>query len=125
MPLAYPAPPSLHASIALLDSLLNFYREEQMWVDRTRADLVTHMGNMPPIDISSEQSGRESYERSKSRWAHRKNEFKLRLEDLSGKDIRRSVMLDLFEELLEVRLESCERVNELVQQAVTTRDSDS
>ncbi|KAF8351339.1 hypothetical protein F5887DRAFT_937019 [Amanita rubescens] len=110
MPQIYPTPPSppedsarsgsLHSTIDLLNSLIDYYEEGQLWVDEVRANLVTSSN-------VSEQNGRESHE---SRWVHRKNGFNLRLESLSSKpDTRKENILELFGQLIETRLESCQR----------------
>lgn len=112
----------LHSTIDLLNSLIDFYEEEQLWVDEVRADLVTS-SNMGDMDTVSEQNGRESRERAASRWVHRKNGFNLRLESLSSKpDARKENILELFGQLIETRLESCQRVNELLHQAVVCKE---
>jgi len=128
MPQIYPTPPSppedsvrsgsLHSTIDLLNSLIDYYEEGQLWVDEVRANLVTS-SNVGDVDTVSEQNGREPHE---SRWVHRKNGFNLRLESLSSKpDTRKENILELFGQLIETRLESCQRVNELLHQAVRNR----
>ncbi len=133
MPQIYHTPPPppedsarcspLHSTIDLLNSLIDFYEEGQLWIDEVRADLVTS-SNVGDMDAVSEQNGRESHEQAaSSRWVHRKNGFNLRLESLSSKpDTRKENILELFGQLIETRLESCQRVNELLHQAVVCKE---
>jgi len=69
---------------------------------------------------------------TRTRWMRRKREFKLRLEGIRSKRVHplqivqgqpaeelrpREQMLEMFEKMMEARMESCQRVNKLVQEA--------
>lgn len=120
MPLAYPSPPlpaedtgcsRLPSTINLLETLVEFYEEEQVWVNHIRAGLMKStapIADNQHVDVS-EQSSRESLHRS--RWVHR-------FSPSSKPDTRKEHILEQFGQLIEARLESCQRVNELLQQAM-------
>jgi len=134
----YPAPPfsptspnrengSLQSTINLLDSLVDFYQEERGWVDRVRTNLA-HVSRDDPADdqkttgsLSSQLSDQQG-----SRWSYRKNEFGLRLDGLPSKVNecglqQKEHILELFDKMIETRMESCQRVNELLRRAADTR----
>lgn len=133
---------SLQPTIQLFDSLIDFYRQQCIWASRTRTALreaaqrdtefdVEYMsGSLPsPPDSTieqecSEKSSPESPKQTLSRWQRRKTGFKLRLDGLDRKRVYRSEnlvqrerILQMFEKMIEARLESCERVNRLVRNA--------
>ncbi|KAF8745953.1 hypothetical protein AX14_004248 [Amanita brunnescens Koide BX004] len=130
MPLAYPSPPSpaedtghgspLHETMDLLESLVDFYEEEQLWVDRIRAGLVgmtstaPGVGDTQHVDAASEQNDQELHPTRRSRWVNRLD---------SRPDTRKERILEQFGQLIEARLESCQRVNELLQQAMRSRNA--
>ena len=122
MPRAYPSSPSpaedsgrsspLHSTINLLDTLVDFYEEEQLWVDHVRAGLMKSTADNQHVEAVSEQSSRDSsHHQPRPRWVHR-------FSPSSKPDTRKEHILEQFGQLIEARLESCQRVNELLQQAM-------
>lgn len=117
-----------------------------MWVCRTRASLELVLEAAPSNgsdctgstassetlidDGESSENIKEEPNSPKSltstRWVRRKKGFKLKLEGISmrGKQRKRPVhadnavrMLELFETMMEARMESCERVTRMVREA--------
>lgn len=154
--------PSLKSTINLLDSLLDFYQQECIWVYKTRASLSeisyspssqsdsssnesqSSASPSPPSSVDTDIVKSEpmpsppippSRSSSSSRWSHRKRGFKLRLDGIASARRRASPLhrsqsasarrgpnprehiLELFEKMMESRMESCERVNRLVKNA--------
>lgn len=120
MPLAYTSPPladedtdrssPLHSTINLLETLVDFYEEEQLWVNRIRAGLMKSTVDNQNVDVSEQSSRESSHHQPRSRWVHR-------FSPSSKPDTRKEHILEQFGLLIEARLESCQRVNELLQQA--------
>ncbi|TFY65634.1 hypothetical protein EVG20_g5449 [Dentipellis fragilis] len=147
-------PPRDPQSVVLLNSLVQFYQQEALWVHRTRAALelaLASQGRTPVTDIpmaptpSSTDSDDQSVKaeptsplpmgRSNphSRWLQRKKSFKLKLEGIPNQSMLKrrrykrhaaanatetgTRLLELFGQLMEARMESCHRVNQLVKEA--------
>lgn len=133
----------LKSTIDLLDSLVGFYHHERMWVYRTRAALheASNRGDSDTTDTDSlpspesddcDKSPSALPTQSSSPWLRRKRGFKLRLDRLpqsaltstgasstsQGEGLpRRERILEMFEKMMEARMESCQRVNRLVRSA--------
>ncbi|THH12540.1 hypothetical protein EW146_g7595 [Bondarzewia mesenterica] len=163
-PTSPPPDPAANSSVVLLNSLVQFYQSESLWVHRTRAALelalstrgreaITAAAVMQNAQIPSapsppmtdvEDSVKMEPPSSPaligkthplSRWMQRKKSFKLKLEGMPNslavarrRRARRSAdvptapetgtrLLELFGQLMEARMESCHRVNQLVQEA--------
>jgi hypothetical protein len=143
-----PIPPS---TIALLDSLTEFYQKESAWVYRARAALELAAYQTPIAGLSKNEplptpppSATQTSEEglpttpavkteptspvpastSGTRWLERKKNFKLHLEGISTTNKRpvqrreaSERLLVMFQNMLETRVESCQRVNQLVRNA--------
>ena len=131
----------LKSTINLLDSLIAYYQHERMWVYRTRATLEEAFPNPSIMDPTTQSSpspptGNDEVpinEPHQTRWTRRKKEFKLRLDGIRPKRMifavpadqvqqpeylhPREQLLDLFEKMMESRMESCQRINKLVRDA--------
>jgi len=136
---------ALLSTVDLLDSLVAFYQHEQMWVYRTSASLqqAFRPPTNEPFDLTQQAypnklsvASRKYDDGSSSNtqptpWMRRKQEFNLRLEGIRLKrtvdtqlDTRnlqieqpREQILGMFEKMMEARMESCQRVRRLVQDA--------
>lgn len=123
---------SLQSTINLHSSLVDFYQEERVWVNRVRTDLARASSRdgatddqKPLLTGSSSSSSSDQQGSSSSRWSYRKNEFGLRLDGLSSKMKecglqQKEHILELFDKMIETRMESCQRVNELLRQAAVS-----
>jgi len=140
----------MDSTINLLESLISFYHQERMWVYRTRASLEFVLESVPfegrdhslrssmgsesdslDENVSTDTSSLPSRD---TLWMRRKKSFKLKLEGISIRGRRRHTfsgheaptsgiqMLELFENMMQARMESCERVTKLVRDASTWRD---
>ena len=136
----------LKSTIHLLDSLVAFYQHERMWVYRTRAMLEEAFPNptvMDPTTQSTLASSsppakkdeapiNEPFTSRQTRWTSRKKGFKLRLNGIRPKRVVSAVpddqarklylrpreqLLEMFEKMMESRMESCQRINKLVRDA--------
>ena len=137
----------LKSTIHLLDSLVAFYQHERMWVYRTRAMLEEAFPNPSVLDpttqsISASSSPPASNDEAppneplpsrQTRWTRRKKGFKLRLNGIRPKRVisaipvdqvrepeylhPREQLLEMFEKMMESRMESCQRINKLVRDA--------
>ena len=134
----------LKSTIHLLDSLVAFYQHERMWVYHTRAKLEEAFPNPSIMDPSTIQSipassspparndetlPNETVPSHQSRWTRRKKGFKLRLNGIRFRPRRvisaipvdhahpREQLLEMFEKMMETRMESCQRINKLVRDA--------
>lgn len=137
----------LKSTIHLLDSLVAFYQHERMWVYRTRAILEEAFPNPSVIDPTTQSIPASSSPPAKkdeapinellpsrqTRWTRRKKGFKLRLNGIRPKRVvsaipvdqirkleylhPREQLLEMFEKMLESRMESCQRMNKLVRDA--------
>jgi len=137
-----PPPDSDNSITDVLQSLVAFYHEEMMWVCRTRAWIeMWDATNMTDTSSSSTSSstividGSEPIAVKKelhsptmtTRWSRRKPKFNLRLKDMSSKGNgpisvdqvpnTRGHILELFEGMMEARMESCIRIDRLVKRA--------
>ncbi|KAF8076530.1 hypothetical protein FPV67DRAFT_421125 [Lyophyllum atratum] len=156
-----PSPPdtSFQSTLDVLDSLLEFYQQERVWVQRTRTaleeaflqvDQSDHPDTLPspPSESASTSSAGcsdKSYPTAgpppaspkplTSQWSRRKKGFKLRLDGLaphnnrmlvsqrvrpivSRKDFsQRKRILDMLDQMMEARMESCQGINRLVRNA--------
>jgi hypothetical protein len=138
------APYPNKSTALLLDSLVSFYRQEMMWVYRTRAALELESSTSDSTDSTDDRSNTRLPAIAASdddviveaepptsppispttRWLRRKQNFKLRLDGIPPHR-RRQVggsksgvhVLELFESMMEARMESCERVHRLVKAA--------
>lgn len=137
----------LKSTIALVDSLVAFYQQEQMWIYRTRASLENAFQNPSPMETDmarcsapdttaymgyNDSASRPQHSQA-GRWMRRKQDFKLRIDDIRTKyfnsqqedqinvsddgPLSPEKILDMFDKLVEARLESCQRVNKLVRDA--------
>jgi hypothetical protein len=140
------APEPNKSTVLLLESLVSFYRQEMMWVYRTRAALDSELGSSangipdstddrsttPSPTIAAQDDANVKAEPLTSpplspatRWRRRKQNFKLRLDGFPQSHRLRQVgesksgvrVLELFESMMEARMESCERVHRLVKAA--------
>ncbi|KAF8812569.1 hypothetical protein BYT27DRAFT_7160160 [Phlegmacium glaucopus] len=137
----------LKSTINLLDSLVAFYQHERMWVYRTRAMLEEAIPNPSIMDPATQSLSASSslsvgdYEvptnepltSHQTRWTRRKKGFKLRLDGIRPKRVvcaipvdqvrqpeylhPREQLLDMFEKMMESRMESCQRITKLVRDA--------
>ena len=137
----------LKSTIHLLDSLVAFYQHERMWVYRTRAMLDEAFPNPSVLDpttqsISASSSPPASNDETptneplashQTRWTRRKKGFKLRLNGIRPRRVisaipvdqvpqpeylhPREQLLEMFEKMMESRMESCQRINKLVRDA--------
>lgn len=136
----------LRSTIHLLDSLVAFYQHERMWVYRTRAMLEEAFPDPSVMDptiqpvpasssppASNEAPTNESLPSHQTRWTRRKKGFKLRLNGIRPKRVisaipvdqvrqveylhPREQLLEMFEKMMESRMESCQRINKLVRDA--------
>jgi len=132
----------LKSTINLLDSLVAFYQQERMWVYRTRAMLQEAFPNPSSADPTTQSiaasSPRDEQAPSRepphqTRWTRRKKGFKLRLDGIRPKRVisaipvdqvrqpeylhPREQLLEMFEKMMESRMESCQRINKLVREA--------
>ena len=135
----------LKSTINLLDSLVAFYQHERMWVYRTRAMLEEAFPNPSVMDpttqsisaSSSPPTGNDEIPTPEpshqTRWTRRKKGFKLRLDGIRPKRVisaipvdqvrrpeyihPREQLLEMFEKMMESRMESCQRINRLVRDA--------
>jgi hypothetical protein len=137
----------LKSTIHLLDSLVAFYQHERMWVYRTRAILEETFPNPSVMGINQSIPTSSSPPAKKdeapindpllsrqTRWTSRKKGFsKLRLNGIRPKrvvsaiavdEVRqreylhpREQLLEMFEKMMESRMESCQRINKLVRDA--------
>ena len=117
-PFSPPKPPSkdspLCSTIDALHSLLDFYHERRIWAARTRTDLTVVSSDNPSKQPTEGTASPELHGHLATRWAHgpaSKDGCS------SGLDKRKEYMLELFDKLMETRLESCHRVQRLLQQA--------
>jgi len=132
---------AFRSSINVLDSLLGFYQQEQMWVYRTRASLELAFSQGPdeasgsdPLPSTSEElnvtlvktESPVSPPISSTRWFRRKKKYNLKLEGIGLRGRRkppskghqnRVQILEMFESMVEARMESCQRINKLVRNA--------
>ncbi|KAM6495772.1 hypothetical protein JOM56_008478, partial [Amanita muscaria] len=109
MATAYPFTPSasnrnnaedpLQPAMSLLDSLVTYYEEERQWIERTRTSLAQAsrdgIGQRP---LPDQQATSESQRRL-------------------GNIQQKEHVLEMFEKMIDSRLESCQRVSELLRQA--------
>ena len=137
----------LKSTIHLLDSLVAFYQNERMWVYRTRAKLEEAFpdpsvmdpttqsvpGSSSPPARKDETPINETLPSRQTRWTRRKKGFKLRLNGIRPKRVvsaipvdqdrkpeylhPREQLLEMFEKVMESRMESCQRINKLVRDA--------
>lgn len=135
----------LSSTTNMLNSLVSFYQQERMWVYRMRAMLQEPQLDEGPDQVQSEaipdfSMGSQDYQildepntsTVQTRWMLRKREFKLRLEGIRLKRFNplpnvqqqpveqlrpREQMLEMFEKMMEARMESCQRVKGLVLEA--------
>lgn len=132
----------LKSTINLLDSLVAFYQQERMWVYRTRAMLQEAFPNPSTVDPTTQSipasSPRDEQAPSsepphQTRWTRRKKGYKLRLDGIRPKRVisaipvdqvrqpeylhPREQLLEMFEKMMESRMESCQRINKLVREA--------
>ena len=137
----------LKSTIHLLDSLVTFYQHERMWVYRTRAMLEEAFPNPTVMDPTTQSNLASSSPPAKNdeapineplpsrqtRWTRRKKGFKLRLNGIRPKRVvsaipvdqvrqlehlhPRDQLLEMFEKMMESRMESCQRINKLVRDA--------
>lgn len=125
----------LKSAINVLDSLIAFYQHERMWVYRTRAilqeafpntDSTTQSPSLPPIEAPIN----EPLTSNQTRWMRRKKGFKLRLDGIRPRRVisvdqsrqpgylhRREQLLEIFEKMMESRVESCQRISKLIRDA--------
>ena len=136
---------ALLSTVDLLDSLVAFYQHEQMWVYRTSASLqqafipptnepfnFTQQAYPNELSVDSRKYGDldpgSSSNTQPTPWMRRKQEFNLRLEGIrlkrtvdtqlvTRKQQPREQILGMFEKMMEARMESCQRVRRLVQDA--------
>jgi hypothetical protein len=129
----------------VLDSLVGFYQQEQMWVYRTRASLelaftqgptttdeAVIAESDPMASVSEDNMSAVKAEPSVSPpisstlWLRRKKKYNLRLEGIAPRGRRKQPgkghqsrvrILEMFENLMEARMESCQRINKLVKNA--------
>jgi len=137
----------LKSTINLLDSLVAFYQHERMWVYRTRAMLQEAFPNPSVMDPSTQSLSasssppmgddefftNEPLASHQTRWMRRKKGFKLRLDGIRPKRVisvipvdqvrqaeylhPREQLLEMFEKMMESRMESCQRITKLVRDA--------
>jgi hypothetical protein len=137
----------LKSTINILDSLVAFYQHERMWVYRTRAILEEALPNPSIMDTTTQSISassslpigndeapiNEPLASHQTRWMRRKKGFKLRLDGIRPKRVisaipvnqvrrpeylhPREQLLEMFEKLMESRMESCQRINKLVRDA--------
>jgi hypothetical protein len=136
----------LKSTIHLLDSLVAFYQHERMWVYRTRAMLeeafpnptvitqsISNPASSSPPAKNDEAPINEPLPSRQTRWTRRKKGFKLKLNGIRPKRVvpaipvdqvrqleylhPREQLLEMFEKMMESRMESCQRINKLVRDA--------
>ncbi|KAG2369573.1 hypothetical protein BDR07DRAFT_1190864, partial [Suillus spraguei] len=135
----------VESTITLLENLVAFYHQERMWVYRTRAQLemslqdrdfsaaaaVDEEGEMEKEEPSSVEETSET-----SKWMKRKKAFGLKLEGIAttrgmprGGIVKQRApppmesgveILEMFERMMQARMESCERVTRMVRNASGT-----
>ncbi|KAI0755477.1 hypothetical protein BC629DRAFT_1584669 [Irpex lacteus] len=154
--------PKAHVAVSMLDHLRTFYQQEQYWVHHTRASLEMAIAKgidgdallYPPTsddqsmpspasststlcDSPPHKTVMESAARA-SRWAHRKNKMRLRLDGINSHPHRDSGLkskksrplkapptepgarlLEMFSELVDARMESCQRITRMVQESAS------
>lgn len=108
MATAYPFTPSssdrnsaedqLQPAMSLLDSLVTYYEEERRWIERTRTSLAQASRDGIDNELPNQQATSESQRR---------------LVNIQQKEH----VLEMFERMIDTRLESCQRVSELLRQA--------
>ncbi|KAF9028441.1 hypothetical protein BDZ89DRAFT_766330 [Hymenopellis radicata] len=134
--------PVLRPSVNNLDSLVTFYQQERMWVYRTRVELQDvededehspPLPNSPPSPSISHEPPIRPSRRSSSptRWTRRKKGLKLNSSS-SRRSLQTSMdaahnpairVLDMYESIMQSRMESCERINRLIRNANRTHVS--
>lgn len=131
--------PALRTSANNLESLVSFYQQERMWVYKTKAEFQdldeeededSPPRSSPSPSHESESSIRPSRRSTSpsSRWIRRKKGLKLNLASApaSRKTLQTSVdaahnpalrVLDMYESIMQSRMESCQRINRLIRNA--------
>lgn len=125
---------TLLSTVNVLDSLVAFYQHKRMWVYQSSAALQQAFSlpqsNSSSVDNRTCQDNTSPHKQYPTRWTSRKQEFKLRLEGIRSQRIinthpipqseqlkSREQILSMFENMMETRMESCQRVRRLVQDA--------
>lgn len=147
-PLPYILPPldnSAESTITLLDSLVEFYQHERVWIDRTRAvledafqasastrfDAETTLPSPPPdiVGIVSKCGPTGEIPCKQPSQLLRRQGFKsdrplVAVESKSVRPIKsrkdfsqRKEILDALDRMMEARIDSCRRVNRIVRDA--------
>jgi len=120
--------PSIMASLDHLESLVAFYQTEQMWILQAKAILDLESVT-PQVILPKQEEPVYNFHPSKPLWARRRNTAKLRLANLSsqnrpGRRARSAEnMLRLFSNLVDSRIESCQRVAHMLVAADRRRRS--
>jgi hypothetical protein len=128
-----PSDPQLDPTKPIIDrleSLVAFYQQEMLWVYRTRAALETDTTTPLSTIVGDEEEKDDDEEITSTpppatRWSVRKQSFNLRLDGISSRvkspgEDKIPHVLNLFESMMEARMESCLRVNRLVKRANST-----
>ncbi|KAF8630335.1 hypothetical protein AX15_002985 [Amanita polypyramis BW_CC] len=109
----------LHSAIDILDTLLDFYHERRIWVTRAKTDSSVISSD----NISDKQAGGDTQRpRTTSGWKRTehfvspKSGPALRSESSSRLDEGKEIILELYDKLMETRLESCRRIHNLLEQ---------
>ncbi|SJL01791.1 uncharacterized protein ARMOST_05114 [Armillaria ostoyae] len=113
--------PVLRSPLTNLDSLVSFYQQERMWIRRTRAELQDSDDDdegpsprpspTPSPELPSPKSPHSS------RWIRRKKDLKLKLAALPRRPTHSLRVLDMYESIMQSRMESCQRINRLIRNA--------